>query len=175
MEKQKKNNKKLNVKRIVMLILIVIIAVVSIGLAFRQEDDREEKKQKEQQAIEANRNYQTLEDGTQVNISEKAMEDKSIDSLIITNAQITRKDGITTIIADVKNLSSENQGGFSVDLIFVEKDGDKIAKMVGYIEKLKPGETAELLVSGSYDFVDAYDYKIEKKQAATTTNSTTKE
>lgn len=169
MDKRKKSSKKLNVKRIVILILIVLIAVVSLGLAFKQDDDREAKEKEQQALVEANKNYQTLEDGTQVNISQKAMEDKSIDSLIVTNTQITRKNGITTIVADVKNNSTETQGGFSVNLIFMEKDGDKITQLVGYIEKLSPGATAELLVSGSYDFVDAYDYKIERKQAVTTT------
>lgn len=171
MEKRKKSSKKLNVKKIVILILVVLIAVISLGLAFKQEDDREAKEKEQQALVDANKNYETLDDGTQVNVSKKLMEDKSVESLIVTNPQITRKNGITTIVADVKNNSTENQGGFSVDLIFMEKDGDKITQLVGYIEKLSPGSSAELLVSGSYDFIDAYDYKIEKKQAATTTTT----
>lgn len=161
--KRKKNNKKLNVKKIVILIVTIILTVVIIGIIFKKIDDREARNQQQQELANAQKNYVTLEDGTQVNTSTKILEDKNVGTLVISNVQITRKNDITTIIADVKNTGTKNDGKFSVNVTFLEKDGDKITSIIGYIQEVKPGETLELVISGSYNFVDAYDFIIEKR------------
>jgi len=161
--RKKKSDKKINVKKIIILILVAIIAVIIVGIVFKKEDNREEVRKQQQQLAEAQRNYITLDDGTQVNTSKKIIEDKNIGTLVISNTQITRKKDITTVIADVKNTGTENAGKFSVNVTFIEKDGDEIASIVGYIQEVKPGDTLELIISGSYNFVDAYDFIIEKR------------
>lgn len=161
--RRKKNYKKLNIKKIVTLIVIIILIVVGMGIIFKKIDDREVKNKQQQELANAQKNYVTLEDGTQVNTSTKILEDKNVGTLVISNAQITRKNDITTIIADVKNTGKKNEGKFSVNITFLEKDGDKIASIIGYIREVKPGETLELVISGSYNFVDAYDFIIVKK------------
>lgn len=161
--RKQKDNKKINVKKIIILILAAIIAVIILGTVFKKEDNREAVRKQQQQLAEVQRNYTTLDDGTQVNTSKKIIEDKNIGTLVISNTQITRKNNITTVIADVKNTGTENAGKFSVNVTFIEKDGDEIANMVGYIQEVKPGETLDLVISGSHNFVDAYDFIIEKR------------
>lgn len=106
---------------------------------------------------------QTLDSGVRVNTSDKLHETKSIDGLQISDFTLTQRDNTTLLLGTIKNVSSSTKGGYPIDIKVIDKDNQELITISGYINELAPGETSQLNVSTTLDYVNAYDFEITKK------------
>jgi len=147
-------------------IIIVLSLVIIIGVKVNQNNDSEYISPQ----VGANGQEKSPEefveqklDGTKVNTSETLSKTKQVEGLEVSNIRLTEKNNVSHIVADVKNSTSSEKGGFAVDIIVLDKQGKEIAKLGAYIDKVNPGATVELNTSATVDFANAYDFKISKK------------
>ena len=108
-------------------------------------------------------NAKLVNDYQKLNTSTKMQETKTINGLEINNVQLTSKDNVTTMLATVTNKTSQTAGDFAVKLTMLDKDGKTITEAHGYISKVEPGKSVQLNISKTYDFANAYDYKITQE------------
>ena len=137
-----------NVIFIVAVIAIIVLAVILLMNVVIGEKYRENTK---------------LEDNNiEVNISSKVNAERKIDGLKITNIEVSKKDEISYITADVINETKEEKGGFDVYISLLDKDGNEIVGFGEILQKVQPGEKFELNIGSTEDFTNAYDLKITK-------------
>ena len=103
-----------------------------------------------------------LLDGTKINSSEKFTENRIFLDLEISNIQLVEKDNVTKFTADVKNINSSKNGGFSIKIILLDKEEKEIAVIPGYIDSIDAEKTAQINTSITKDVVNAYDFRLEK-------------
>jgi len=101
-------------------------------------------------------------EGTKLNVSNALNTEKVIDGLTITNIQLTSKNGVSQLLADVVNPTNSKAGDFAVSITALDKDGNEILKIEGYISPIAPGGKTQLSSSVTDDYANAYDFKIEK-------------
>lgn len=102
------------------------------------------------------------EDGTRVNTSSKLAEIKKIDGLEIGNITLTEKNNESYIRATVKNTTAQVKGDDSITLTIIDKAGNTLTEVQGYLDTIQPGNTATLSIKASADFANAYDFKVSK-------------
>lgn len=103
------------------------------------------------------------ENGSKVNTSEQLKKTKTIDGLEISNIRLVENAGLSQIVADVKNPTSTTKGDFDIVITAVDKNGNKIAELSGFIDKVAAGKTVQLNASVTTDIANAYDFTVEKK------------
>ena len=101
-------------------------------------------------------------DGTKVNISDKLSETKTLDGLEISNIKLVENGNLSKLTANVKNPTNETLGDYDVNITLIDKEGNEIVTIAGYIDKVEAGETVELNASVAVDVANAYDFKISK-------------
>lgn len=104
------------------------------------------------------------EDGVKVNTSSKLSETKKIEGLEISNIKLTEKENVVEILADIKNTTNKDVEGFNTTMTFLDKDGQTIVIVNGYIPMVEANGTATLNTNTGGNFADAYDFKIERSQ-----------
>lgn len=104
---------------------------------------------------------QNFDDGTKLNVSTKLNETKTVDGYEVSNIQLTNKDGITVILADVTNKTGKDQPEKPLVVKLFDKEGNELVKLDGMIEALKDGATAQLNMGVTADYANAYDFTIE--------------
>lgn len=104
------------------------------------------------------------EDGVKVNTSSKLSETKKIEGLEIYNIKLTEKENVTEILADVKNTTDKDVEGFYTIMTFLDKDGETIVQLNGYIPTVEANGIATLNTNSGGDFADAYDFKIVRSE-----------
>ena len=102
-------------------------------------------------------------DGGKTNISEKFNETKEFDGMRVGNTQLRSINSETQLLADITNTSGQDTEEMLIDVIFYDKDGNKIVNLDGIVAPMKVGETVQLNLNSSLDYANAYDYKIVKK------------
>ena len=102
-------------------------------------------------------------DGTKVNTSDKVAETRQIDGIVIRDIRLEQSNGITRLIADLTNTTGQAKDRFLVDIQLFDKSGSLIGTIPGIVGKTQPGETIQMQVGITEDFVGAYDFKIVKK------------
>lgn len=157
MFKTKKNNKKIII--ILVIAMILIIAVVAIYLI----NKRSSLGEKESVQNEVQSYVQEIEDGIKVNTSTAMNTSKTLGDLLITNIQLSNRSGMTSFLADVKNNGTEATPVKTIQITLLSYDGEELAKLTGVINSLKPGETTELNIATTSNYITAYDFKIEEK------------
>ena len=149
---------------IIVIILIFVLLIVKLLFSINSKNTKNENNQNQAENITANEEFvQILEDGTKLNTSTKMKETKIIDGLEISNIQLTEKDNISKLLGTITNNTTETKGDYPVKIIIYDKDGKEIVTVGGYIGIIKPGESKQLNSSATFDYANAYDYKIEKK------------
>lgn len=152
MDKTNSNNKKKYI--VILLILVVIIAVVVFALLLK----------KTQNNLEQEKSYSTtLEDATRENNSEKIKETKEIDGLQISNMSITESDNLSKLNANITNITEEEFSESILDIKLIDDNGNELKTVSGFIGKINPGETIPLSISVTFDFVNAYDCIITRR------------
>lgn len=149
----------------VIAIVLIIILVIAMGENKKQTGD-------EQKPIENNINNENViteeyvekqEDGSKVNISDQLKQTKTIDGLEISNIRLVEKDGLSQIVAYVKNPSSITKGNFDIVITALDKNGNKLLELDGFIDKVELGKTGIMNAYVTSDIANAYDITIQKK------------
>ncbi|MCL2860309.1 MAG: FxLYD domain-containing protein [Oscillospiraceae bacterium] len=160
--KERNSNKGMPLILVVILILVIILAVILLIYMIGTNKDLNSNNIVQQNNV-TEEQVTVLGDGTKLNTSSKLKGTKTIDGLEISNFQLTAQGSQTVLLGTVKNSTTTVQGGFPITITILDKQGNNIAKLVGYISQLKPGGEEQLNVSSTLDYVNAYDIKIEKQ------------
>ena len=100
---------------IIIAIAIILIIILLVVKNSNKEEEPQQPLPQQQENVTNNveEEYVNVQgDGTKVNISDKLAETKTIDGLEISNIQLTEKDNVSLILADVKNPTNETKGNF---------------------------------------------------------------
>ena len=157
MFKTKKNNKKIII--ILVIAVILIIAVVAIYLI----NKRRSLGEKESVQNEVESYVQEVEDGVKLNTSTAMNTSKTLGNLLITNIQLTNRSGMTNLLAEVVNNSEETTPLKTVEITLLSYDGEELVKLNGVINSLEPGESTQLNIATTSNYITAYDFRIEEK------------
>lgn len=147
-------------KFLIILVAVAIIIVIGIVI-FKNVGKKEENTTPENQVVEEY--VKVLEDGTRLNTSDKLSQTKTFDGLEITNFQLTEKNNVTVLLGTITNKSNETKGDYPVNIKILDKDGNEIITVGGYISPLEAGQSTQLNCSASFDYANAYDFEIIKK------------
>lgn len=146
-------------------IIIVLLLVIIIGATINKNNDNPVNPQVGEigQNVSSDGEFtEVMLDGTKVNTSDALSKTKEVDGLEISNIRLVEKDNVSQLLADVKNPTSSTKGDFPVNIIVLDKSGNEIVNIGGYIDKVNAGETVQLNASATVDFANAYDFKVEK-------------
>lgn len=152
-----KNNKKIII--ILVIAVILIIAVVTIYLINKKGSSDENSNT--QNEIESY--VEEIEDGVKLNTSTAMNTSKTLGNLLITNIQLTNRSGMTNLLAEVVNNSDEATPLKTVEITLLSYDGEELAKLTGVINSLEPGESTQLNISTTSNYITAYDFRIDEK------------
>ncbi len=153
-------NKKRNII-IGIVILIIIVILIAVFGNKKNKNKQNENEQTDNQVTEEFVNV--LDDGTRLNTSNKLKETKTIDGMEISNFQLTAKDNVTILLGTITNKSDAVKGDYPVNIKILDKQGNEIITVGGYIGELQPGATTQLNCSATFDYANAYDFEITKK------------
>ena len=95
----------------------------------------------------------------------KVLEDAKVEELKISGFNITFKDGISTVVADVTNESKEAVKLTSLSLVLYDKDNKLIVETMGNVgESIEPGETKQFntLITADVRNTEKVEYKINR-------------
>lgn len=140
-----KNKKQLIIiLSIVVIIALVIIVVLRISngenLGYIKEDEY----------------------GVKINESERISESKKLEDLDIVDVSLIEEDNVSKFEATIQNNTDKEQGGYNIEIIFLDKKGNEITRMSEFIDKIQPGEKLPIMCMAQTGFVKAYDYRVEK-------------
>ena len=158
------------------LILLVVSVVIVVGLNIfvkvntKPQNDQtntgttlgnapldEQKNEKQEEEIDEY--TQVLADGSKLNISDNLAKGKTFEGLEITNMQL--KEGETTrLLADVENKTGAKTKDRMIKIDFLDKDGNVITTMRGFINPMEAGGKSRINLSVSADVSNTYDIKI---------------
>lgn len=152
-------------KTLILILIIITIIVTSIYFVLKNKNKTEDIQENNSTQIQDQNkeNISVLEDGTKLNISERMKEIKKVEGLEFSDIEITEKDNVTVILANVKNTTNETKKDYIVDIKVFDKNNSEITSLSGYIGEVKPNETIAFKTSATFDFADAYDIIISKK------------
>lgn len=157
-------------KGILVLICIVIIVLLVVFFVTRNKNEEPNNggetsvgKETNSKVISQTEFTQTQEDGTTVNISSKLKEEREVDGFLITNISFSEKKGDSELVAYVTNNTGSDQKGFLVDIVLLNRDNSEIGRIPASIVETKAEETIQLRAKITENYVDAYDFKLEKK------------
>lgn len=144
---------------IIGLIILILVIIFIVKITNKEDKIKEENTTDD---FAGNEYIDVKEDGTRVNKSEKFSTTKEIEGLKISNIELTEKENVTQILADIKNTTDKDVEGFYVSINFLDKNGESIVSLGGYIPTVEANGTATLNTNSTGDFANAYDYTIEK-------------
>ena len=151
---------------IVLLIIIVLLIVIIVAVNVNKNKENEENTQTPAiGVVEENKVEEFVEvqeDGSKVNTSEELKKTKTIEGLEISNIRLVENNNVSQVVADVTNSTNGTLGDFPVEIIVLDKEGNEITRIGGYIDRVNAGETVELNASATSDFANAYDFEIVK-------------
>lgn len=158
-------------KKVIGALIAIFVVIIIILLFTRGGNNNQPQKQASQSTtqqgnqstVKTEENVKIVNGDTKLNNSNNFNETKIFEDLEISGVQLTEKGGVTQFIATVKNLSKSTNGDFAVKLPILDRDGNIITEAHGYIAKLEPGQSTQLSISKTFDYANAYDYKIEKE------------
>ncbi len=153
-------------KRLILILIVITIILTAIYFVVINKGKTEEldgNNNNSQIQDQGKENFSILEDGTKLNISKKIKETKKIDGLEFSDMEITEKDNVTVILANVRNTTKDIKKDYIVDIKVLDKKGNEITSLSGYIGEIKSNETISFKTSATFDFANAYDIVITKK------------
>ena len=100
-------------------------------------------------------------DGNKINTSSKLKSEKEYKGLTISNINLQEKNGATVLLADVVNTSSSAINDFTtIDIKFVDINGNELGVLTGLIKPLEVKEKTQLNASTTSSLTNAYDFEI---------------
>lgn len=162
--KSNKTNRKNNLIKFILIIIVLIIISIIIALVLNRNKDKEQiNNNNETNTLKEESYIEEIEDGVKINKSSKLNEVKEINGLLITNIQLTTKDGMTTLLADVQNNSGAKTDVKTLQITLLNKDGSELTTVTGIVNGLEIGETTQLNIAMTSDYVNAYDFRVSEK------------
>ena len=158
-EKKRKSENRISRKTLVISIIMIIIIVVAITFIKRNKENDEGNSTVEQNTVESY--VEEIEAGVKINKSTKLNEAKEVNGLLVTNIQLTAESGITTLLADVTNNTGNRTEAKVVNITLLDYEGQELTTVTGIIKELNVGETTQLNISLTSDYVNAYDFRVE--------------
>ena len=146
---KRKNELKVIVAFIVVFIIVIIAIIINVN-----------KKEKQQTLTEDESYVQEMDDGISINKSIKLNDAKLVNGLLISNIQLTEKDGMTTLLADVTNKTEQKTELKKLKIVLLDESGNEIATMTAFINAINAGETTQLNASTTSNYIKAYDFKV---------------
>ena len=156
-----------NEKRwIILLIAVVIIAIVLIVVLAGNKGKKGQIDQGtiQGQEVEEETTEQYTEeliDGTKINTSEEFNSTKKYENIEISNIQFVEKEGISTLLADLRNTGSTKHEEEIVKITILGEQGKEITELKAVIGEIEAGSTKRLNASITADVTNAKDFKIE--------------
>ena len=147
-------HKKKNLIPIYILAIIVVIVVgVIITIKIKNKD-------KPKQVDEFVSEYSN---GIKENTSSKLHEDKLFEGIQISDINLLQRTSNTTsLVGTIKNISDSVQGGYTLNIRILDKNGNELLSIPVNVPSLEPGATTPLISTTSYDLINAYDIVLEK-------------
>ena len=136
----------------VIIVVVIAVAIVMINRDRKDGDD----------SNNAEENVRVLEDGTRVNESERIRETRVVEGLEISEIEITERDNLTQLLAVVTNPTDETLGNFAISIRVLDREGNEIITIGGFIGEVEPGGTTQLNASATFDYVNAYNIEITR-------------
>lgn len=152
-------------KIIIMGVIIIILCIVWANIFLKKENKNTKIDENKIEVYDSSiADYvKKIDDGTKINISPKLNQDTKIEGLDIKNIQLTCKNGITTLLADVFNNANKDSEIKHINIKLLDEENKEIRTVRGYIPALKIGETTKLNVSMSSNLITAYDIEFSEK------------
>lgn len=178
MEKENKINKKVIIIAIVAILLIctIVICVMLIpknndinsnkNISIEEEMiNNVEKGQERHETIQKdNLENAELINGEKHNTSEKLLEERTWNNLLIKDIKLYSENGNTVFQANVVNQTDKDIEDQVIEVMFKNSDGTIYGRTKGYIGDIQPGNTKQLYITTSNDFVNAYDFEIKTSE-----------
>ncbi len=160
----KKNKKKITLNPLIILIVIAVIIAIIVIININNNNNKTENITPQGQEEQNTESYvEEIETGLKINKSTKLNEAKEVQGLKITNIQLSTKDGMTTLLADVINNSGAKTSLKTVEITLIDKEGNELTKVTGIVDSLDVGDSKQLNIGMTSDYVNAYDFKVEIK------------
>ena len=134
---------------IVVFILVLIAIIINVNNIDAQPTSTEDESY-----------VQEMDDGISINKSIKLNEAKLVNGLLISNIQLTEKDGMTTLLADVTNKTEQKTELKKLKIVLLDESGNEIATMTAFINAINAGETTQLNTSTTSNYIKAYDFNV---------------
>ena len=144
---------------IAILVAITIIVII-VALRGRKEKMAGGEENTTQQIEQEEQYTEELEDGTKINISKEFNTAKSYKNLEISNIQYTEKNGMTVMIADIKNVGTTKHEKEIVKIEIIGENGEIITELKPVIGEIEAGEMIKLNASVTADVANAKDFRI---------------
>ena len=166
MSKKKKGMKKN--EKIVILVLVIITVVLAIVLIIRNNSNSAETTATSSSSNSETESSDDEEEETIVRENDPNSiinidKEKTLDWLTVEKIELTESEGVTQILATVVSTSKSTQSGFVATLTLLDGDGNTLIELNPYIPRLQPDERAEISLSATFDYAQAYDYTITKE------------
>ena len=160
----KKNKKKITLNPLIILIVIAVIIAIIVIININNNNNKTENITPQGQEEQNTESYvEEIETGLKINKSTKLNEAKEVQGLKITNIQLSTKDGMTTLLADVINNSGTKTALKTVEITLIDKEGNELTKVTGIVDSLDVEDSKQLNIGMTSDYVNAYDFKVEIK------------
>ena len=156
-------------RRIVLFIAVLVIAIALIvvlvnGRAKNKEQMPENNVDTNQEVQNVEQYVTQLDDGTKLNNSELFNSVKTYKDLEISNIQFTEKNGLSVLLADVKNNATTTHEEEVVKIVLLGENDETIATLRVLIGKIEPGETSQINTTASADYANAKYFKVEASE-----------
>ena len=169
-ERKKKNTKAKTAKQkrnrsilaIILIVLFIIIAILVFTNILKKDNTIENKTQNETNTTTESY-VEELGDGIVLNKSRVLNETKEIGGFVVSNIQLTTKDGMTTLLADVKNNTGAKTTLKTAEITLLDNNNEELVTVKGIINEMEAGGTSKLNISMTSNYVNAYDFKVEIK------------
>ena len=153
--KQKRNS---SILAILLVIIVIIIAIVVFSNLLKKDTDS--KNNENGTNTESESYVEELGDGIVLNKSRALNETKEINGFTITNIQLTTKDGMTTLLADVKNDTGAKTTLKTAEITLLDNNNEELVTVKGIINEMEAGGTSKLNISMTSNYINAYDFKV---------------
>lgn len=130
------------------IVSILLIGILTVGISTGCGCSKKEKK-----------------DEPIVNTNEDVIKDQEVETFKLTNTSLVYVDGMSTLVTEVKNDSTETAYIKSFNIIVKDANGNQMLTMLGYIgEEIPAGETRTITSSTDMDLskAGAIEYTINK-------------
>lgn len=146
--------RKISIKAWVVVAIILIIIIVAFIVNINKKNKHETTENDENSYVEE------IADGIRINKSTKLNESKLVNGLLISNIQLTESDGMTTLLADVTNKTEQKTSFKKLRIILLDENENEISSMIAFLNDINAGETTQLNVSTTSNYIKAYDFKV---------------